>query len=86
MNEIAEIYVGLDVHKETTAAAIAEAGRQGEVRFWGEFESNPAALTRLFNKLGNRYTQVAVCYEAGPCAYWIYRWCVQHQIHLRKCP
>ncbi len=81
MNEIAEIYVGLDVHKETTSAAIAEAGRQGEVRFWGQFESNPAALTRLFNKLRSRYTRIAVCYEAGPCGYWVYRWCIQHQIH-----
>ena len=81
MNEIAEIYVGLDVHKETTSAAIAEAGRQGEVRFWGQFDSNPAALTRLFTKLRCRHARIAVCYEAGPCGYWIYRWCIQHQIH-----
>jgi hypothetical protein len=33
MTESAEVYVGLDVHKEMSAVAVAEAGREGEVRF-----------------------------------------------------
>ena len=28
-------YVGLDVHKDSISVAIAEAGRDGEVRPWG---------------------------------------------------
>lgn len=78
MKDLAEIYVGLDVHKEKSAVAIAEAGRDGEVRFWGSIESNPASLERLFTKLRHNHSRIAVCYEAGPCGYWVYRWCVGH--------
>jgi hypothetical protein len=40
-------FVGLDVHKRTTAVAIADAGRDGEVRLFGEIPSNPPAKAAL---------------------------------------
>ena len=33
-------YVGLDVHKDTTVIAVAEAGRTGEVRLYGTISSD----------------------------------------------
>jgi hypothetical protein len=33
-------YVGLDVHKETSAVAVADE-RGGEPRYWGEIENRP---------------------------------------------
>jgi hypothetical protein len=38
------IYVGLDVHKDTIAVALAEAGKRGEVRQFGRIANTPAAL------------------------------------------
>ncbi len=38
------IYVGLDVHKDTIAVALAEAGKRGEVRQFGQIANTPAAL------------------------------------------
>ena len=38
------IYVGLDVHKDTIAVALAEAGKRGELREYGKIANTPAAL------------------------------------------
>ena len=49
------VYIGLDVHKETVAVAIADSGRSGEVRFWGNIINRPVNIRNLFNKLLNIY-------------------------------
>lgn len=72
MHEIAA-FIGLDVHKETVAIAIAEAGRSGEVRFWGNIPNTPADVQRTSLRLTKRHGQVEFIYEAGPCGYPIYR-------------
>jgi transposase len=63
-------FVGLDVHAETIAVAVAEAG-DGEVRFLGTIPNSPEAVRRLVKKLGP-VTQLRACYEAGPCGYVLY--------------
>ena len=58
-------YVGLDVHKDTTVVAVAESGREGEVRIYGMISSDLHALERVLGKLGEDVT-LHVVYEAGP--------------------
>ena len=62
-------FVGLDVHKATTAVCVAEAGRDGEVRFVGGIPDEPAALDKLAARLGRGGRTLRFAYEAGPCGY-----------------
>jgi hypothetical protein len=52
----------LDTHKAKIAAAMAEPGRSGEVRFLGEIANTPEAVRRLLVKFAGRYRRLRVCY------------------------
>ena len=62
-------FLGLDVHAETIAVAIAEP--HGEVRSLGTIPNREESVRRLMRKLVAA-GPLRVCYEAGPTGYVVY--------------
>src|SRR5215207_1617499 len=73
MGNHSEAFVGLDTSKLRNAVAIADGGRSGEVRFFGEIENTGAATAKLVRKLATKYGRLTFCYEAGPTGYGLHR-------------
>ena len=71
MEEYITTYVGLDVHKATTAIAVAGSG-SGRARFVGTVGSPLSELLKVLSKLGDSKA-MRIVYEAGPCGYSLVR-------------
>ena len=64
--------MGLDVHKETIAVAVALPGREGPV-YRGEIKNHRKSVLKLIKRLSPNGEVLSFCYEAGPCGYGLYR-------------
>ena len=53
-------YVGMDVHKQTIAIGVADAGREAP-RYYGEIENTPEAVRRLVARLDGPGEQLKFC-------------------------
>ncbi len=62
-------FLGLDVHADTIAVAIAEPN--GELRSLGTIANRAESIRKMVKKLGT-VDQLRACYEAGPTGYVLY--------------
>jgi transposase len=69
------LYLGLDVHKDSTTIAIAEPGSKGEIRLFGTITSDLGRLEHALGRIRKAHSdaQLEVAYEAGPCGFGIAR-------------
>src|SRR3954466_10196853 len=73
MADYSEVFVGIDTSKLRNAVAIAEGGRNGEVRYLGEVENTEVGTSKLVRKLAAQHGRLTFCYEAGPTGYGLHR-------------
>jgi transposase len=73
VGQCSEVFVGVDAAKVRHAIAVAEDGRQGEVRYLGEIDADPVSVGKLIARLEKRHGMLHFCYEAGPTGYGLYR-------------
>ena len=62
-------FLGLDVHVETIAVAVAEP--DGEVRSLGTIPNRTESIRKMIRRLGPT-EKLRACYEAGPTGYVVY--------------
>ncbi|MGB3386700.1 MAG: hypothetical protein WBA88_01825 [Pseudaminobacter sp.] len=66
MSDYREAFVGIDVAKLRNAIAIADAGREGEVRFFGEVDASATSMRRVIQRIAAKFDRVYFClYEEG---------------------
>jgi transposase len=71
-----ELYIGLDVHKDSITVATAQGGRDGEVRLYGTISNDLQAIEMLLTRLRKAHganPRIELSYEAGPCGFVIAR-------------
>lgn len=73
-------YIGLDVHINSISIGIADQGREGEVRYYGQIDNNTDQLTKVFRKFISQGFEIKCVYEAGGCGYHLYRFLTHNGI------
>src|SRR5580692_9738152 len=71
MSEVTTAFIGLDVHKDSIAIAVAVPGRAAP-RFLGTTGSVLAEVEKALSHCGTP-PQLLIVYEAGPCGYGLAR-------------
>jgi transposase len=72
------MFVGMDVHKESIDISIAEDGRHGDIRHYGVIPGDLEALDKVVRTLRAPGRRLHFVYEAGPCGFGIHRHLTTH--------
>lgn len=72
MQDTITTWVGLDVHQETIAVAVARSNQQPATSI-GVIPNTPEAVRKLMRRLNSAADTLEVWYEAGPCGYVVQR-------------
>ena len=67
------VFVGLDVHKDSTSVAYETDSNRQEPTFLGPIGTRQADIDKLARRLHSKGSRLVIAYEAGPCGYGLHR-------------
>lgn len=70
MADYRKAFVGIDVAKLRNAIAIADAGREGEVRFFGEVDASDESMGRVIRRVTAKFDRVLFLLRGRPDRLW----------------
>ena len=75
MSQSSTRFIGMDVHKEAIAVAYVAQEHGAEVTSLGTIGPRQCDIDQLLRKRQSQAKHLLCIYEAGPCGYWLYRYC-----------
>ena len=67
------LFIGMDVHKDSSAVAYVAPDHGAEVTYLGALGTRQCDIDQLVRNMPSKATHLLCVYEAGPCGYWLYR-------------
>src|SRR5262245_5847571 len=74
MPESTTLYVGMDVHHDSSAVADVATEHDAPVRYLGTLGTRQPDRDHLSRPLRSKATHRVFVYDAGPCGSWLYRY------------
>jgi transposase len=74
MSQSSTLYIGIDVHKETSAVAYIAQDHSSELTYLGTIGTRQYDIDHLTRKLQSKAKHLVFVYEAGPCGDWLYHY------------
>lgn len=74
MSQSRTLFIGMDVHKETSAVAYSAQDHGAEVTSLGTIGTRQGDIDQLMRTMPSKATHVIFLYDAGPCGSWLSRY------------
>ena len=73
MSQSSTRFVGMDVHKDSSAVAYMAQDHGAEVMYLGGIGTRQCDLDHLIRQMPSQAQHLSFVDEAGPCGAWLYR-------------